>query len=43
MKWWNFLGGSVMHPVRGGTCGWSYREWSGVFYPEARAPGECLT
>ncbi len=22
-----------MHPVRVGTCGWSYKEWSGVFYP----------
>jgi len=24
----------VMHPVRVGTCGWSYKDWSGVFYPE---------
>ena len=23
-----------MHPVRVGTCGWSYKEWSGVFYPK---------
>src|SRR5438552_486648 len=23
-----------MHPIRLGTCGWSYKEWSGVFYPE---------
>jgi uncharacterized protein YecE (DUF72 family) len=23
-----------MHPVRIGTCGWSYKEWAGVFYPE---------
>jgi uncharacterized protein YecE (DUF72 family) len=23
-----------MHPIRVGTCGWSYKEWSGVFYPE---------
>jgi uncharacterized protein YecE (DUF72 family) len=22
-----------MHPVRVGTCGWSYTEWSGPFYP----------
>jgi uncharacterized protein YecE (DUF72 family) len=23
-----------MHPVRVGTCGWSYQDWSGVFYPD---------
>jgi uncharacterized protein YecE (DUF72 family) len=23
-----------MHPLHVGTCGWSYKEWSGVFYPE---------
>jgi uncharacterized protein YecE (DUF72 family) len=27
-----------MHPVRIGTCGWSYKEWVGPFYPE-RTPG----
>jgi uncharacterized protein YecE (DUF72 family) len=32
-----------MHPVRVGTCGWSYKEWSGVFYPEDTSPGEYLS
>jgi uncharacterized protein YecE (DUF72 family) len=31
-----------MHPVRVGTCGWSYKEWSGVFYPEDLAPSDYL-
>ena len=31
-----------MHPVRIGTCGWSYKEWSGVFYPEDLAAGDWL-
>jgi uncharacterized protein YecE (DUF72 family) len=31
-----------MHPVRVGTCGWSYKEWTGVFYPEDLTPGEYL-
>jgi uncharacterized protein YecE (DUF72 family) len=22
-----------MHPIRIGTCGWSYKDWSGAFYP----------
>jgi uncharacterized protein YecE (DUF72 family) len=34
-----------MHPVRVGTCGWSYKEWSykewsGVFYPEGLPASE---
>lgn len=32
-----------MHPVRVGSCGWSYKEWSGVFYPESLAVGEFLS
>src|SRR5208282_3112575 len=32
-----------MHPVRIGTCGWSYKEWAGVFYPAALPAGEFLT
>jgi uncharacterized protein YecE (DUF72 family) len=32
-----------MHPVRVGTCGWSYKEWSGVFYPEDLTAGEFLS
>jgi uncharacterized protein YecE (DUF72 family) len=43
MKKWDFVRGSVMHPVRVGTCGWSYREWSGLFYPDDRAPGDFLS
>jgi uncharacterized protein YecE (DUF72 family) len=31
-----------MHPIRLGTCGWSYKEWSGVFYPEGVPAGEYL-
>jgi uncharacterized protein YecE (DUF72 family) len=31
------------HPVRMGTCGWSYKEWSGVFYPEGLASGDFLS
>jgi uncharacterized protein YecE (DUF72 family) len=32
-----------MHPVHVGTCGWSYKEWSGVFYPEDLTAGEFLS
>jgi uncharacterized protein YecE (DUF72 family) len=32
-----------MHPIRVGTCGWSYKEWSGVFYPADLKPGEFLS
>ncbi len=32
-----------MHPVRIGTCGWSYKEWSGVFYPEDLSAAEYLS
>jgi uncharacterized protein YecE (DUF72 family) len=32
-----------MYPVRVGTCGWSYKEWSGVFYPEHLPAGEFLS
>jgi uncharacterized protein YecE (DUF72 family) len=32
-----------MHPVRLGTCGWSYKEWSGVFYPADLSAGEYLS
>jgi uncharacterized protein YecE (DUF72 family) len=42
VKTWDFLGGSSMHPVRVGTCGWSYKEWSGPFYPEDLAPSDYL-
>jgi uncharacterized protein YecE (DUF72 family) len=32
-----------MHPIRVGTCGWSYKEWSGVFYPHDLSPGDFLS
>ncbi len=32
-----------MHPLRVGTCGWSYKEWSGVFYPADLSPGQFLS
>jgi uncharacterized protein YecE (DUF72 family) len=30
------------HPVRIGTCGWSYDDWKGVFYPKGTASGDYL-
>jgi uncharacterized protein YecE (DUF72 family) len=32
-----------MHPIRVGTCGWSYKDWSGVFYPERLPDAEFLS
>jgi uncharacterized protein YecE (DUF72 family) len=32
-----------MHAVQIGTCGWSYKEWSGVFYPDDLAPVDFLS
>lgn len=32
-----------MHPIRVGTCGWSYADWSGVFYPDGLPAGEYLS
>ena len=32
-----------MNSVRVGTCGWSYKEWSGVFYPDDLAAGVFLS
>jgi uncharacterized protein YecE (DUF72 family) len=34
---------SRMHPVRVGTCGWSYADWAGVFYPKGLPSGEYLS
>src|ERR1700729_4479123 len=31
-----------MFPVRVGTCGWSYDDWKGVFYPKGTTPGQYL-
>jgi uncharacterized protein YecE (DUF72 family) len=30
------------HPIHIGTCGWSYADWSGVFYPDRLAAGDFL-
>jgi uncharacterized protein YecE (DUF72 family) len=32
-----------MKQVRIGTCGWSYQDWSGVFYPKGTAAGDYLS
>jgi uncharacterized protein YecE (DUF72 family) len=32
-----------MHAVRIGTCGWSYKDWAGVFYEKGLAAGDYLT
>jgi uncharacterized protein YecE (DUF72 family) len=29
--------------VRIGWCGWSYKDWSGTFYPEGMAAGDYLS
>jgi uncharacterized protein YecE (DUF72 family) len=31
-----------MHPVQIGTCGWSYKDWGGAFYPDDLPAGEFL-
>lgn len=31
-----------MYPVRIGTCGWSYEEWRGAFYPDGLPPRDYL-
>src|SRR5206468_4184295 len=35
--------GTNMHPIRIGTCGWSYPEWAGVFYPKGLPSGRFLS
>jgi uncharacterized protein YecE (DUF72 family) len=32
-----------MHPITIGTCGWSYKEWAGPFYPKGAAPAGFLS
>src|SRR5262245_45871697 len=32
----------MAHPILIGTCGWSYKDWSGVFYPKGLAPADYL-
>jgi uncharacterized protein YecE (DUF72 family) len=32
-----------MQQVRIGTCGWSYQDWAGVFYPKGTAAGDFLS
>jgi uncharacterized protein YecE (DUF72 family) len=31
-----------MRPARVGTCGWNYKDWSGVFYPNGLRPADQL-
>ena len=31
-----------MHPTLIGACGWSYKDWSGVFYPKKMTAGQYL-
>src|SRR5438128_401226 len=33
----------MTHPIHLGTCGWSYKDWAGVFYPPGLAAAECLS
>ena len=42
MRTRDILGGPAMHAVRVGTCGWSYKDWSGACYPEAPSLAEHL-
>lgn len=32
-----------MHPISIGTCGWSYKGWLGIFYPDKTPAGEFLS
>jgi uncharacterized protein YecE (DUF72 family) len=32
-----------MHPIRLGSCGWSYQEWVGTFYPPGTPASEFLS
>jgi uncharacterized protein YecE (DUF72 family) len=32
-----------VHPITIGTCGWSYKDWVGQFYPKATAAGDFLS
>jgi uncharacterized protein YecE (DUF72 family) len=32
-----------MHPITVGCCGWSYKDWNGVFYPDKMPAGEYLS
>lgn len=32
-----------MHPIRIGTCGWSYKDWVGPFYPKGTGAGDYLS
>src|SRR5262249_11423332 len=33
---------AMNHPVCLGPCGWSYKEWSGAFYPKGTTPAKQL-
>jgi uncharacterized protein YecE (DUF72 family) len=32
-----------MHPIHLGTCGWSYADWNGHFYPQGMKAGDYLS
>ena len=32
-----------MHPITIGCCGWSYKDWNGVFYPDKMPAGDYLS
>jgi uncharacterized protein YecE (DUF72 family) len=32
-----------LHPITVGTCGWSYKDWVGPFYPKGTAAGDYLS
>src|SRR2546421_3536076 len=32
-----------MYPIRIGACGWSYKDWAGVFYPDGAKPADYLS
>jgi hypothetical protein len=32
----------ALHSIRIGTCGWSYKDWVGPFYPAGLAPADYL-
>jgi hypothetical protein len=43
IRTWDGLGGPPPGtPVRLGTCGWSFKEWSGVFYARRTKPADYL-
>jgi uncharacterized protein YecE (DUF72 family) len=33
----------MTHPIQVGCCGWSYKDWSGYFYPAKLPPAGYLS